>query len=291
MFEKNKIYTGNVFELATILPEKSIDCIVTSPPYYKLRNYNIDGQLGSEKTPSEFIDNLVKVFRILKNSLKDDGQLWLNIGDTYSRGDELSKEKELIGIPWRLALALSNDGWLLRQDIIWAKGISGDERIGSTMPEPVRDRFVNSKEYIFLFTKNKNYYFNADSIREKLVSEGKARKFSKKEQSENRNDVGRVYDPAMSDGFGKMRSVWRINPQSGTSGKHIAGFPEKIPFYCISAGTRPNSDSVVLDPFMGSGTVAKVALELGRSFVGFELNPDYVSIAENRIKKYKNNFY
>lgn len=227
------ILTGDCLTTLALLPGDSANCCVTSPPYYNLRNYDNDNQIGMESSPEEYIDNLVKVFREVKRVLKDDGTLWLNLGDTYRR------DKNLLGIPWRVAFALQQDGWYLRQDIIWHKP--------NPMPEAVNDRCAKSHEHIFLFSKKKQYYFDADAIR----TETKAR----------------------------MRDVWSINTAS-FGGAHFAVFPDKLPELCIKAGTKEGD--IVFDPFMGSGTTAQVAQRLSRKWVGIELNPEYAKIINGK---------
>ena len=240
---------------------------VTAPPYYGLRDYGgEDSQIGQEQSPEEFIDELVKVFREVRNVLTDDGTCWVNLGDSYynyrkdgcipkqtfsqnrqdlpkttpRRSNKLVgyKDKDLIGIPWMFAFAMRADGWYLRQDIIWHKP--------NPMPEAVNNRCVKSHEYIFLFTKKKQYYFNADAIKVKDVRRG---------------------------------SVWSLNTAS-LKEAHFAVFPEDIPALCIKAGSKEGD--VVLDPFMGSGTTALIAQRLAREWVGIELNPKYIEIIKRR---------
>lgn len=245
------------------LPENSIQCCVTSPPYWGLRDYGVKGQIGLEASLNQFINNLVTVFREVRRVLKDDGVLWLNIGDSYTSGGrtwrapdkknpvramsvrpdtpEGLKPKDLIGVPWRLALALQQDGWYLRSDIIWEKP--------NAMPESVKDRPTRSHEYIFLLSKSEKYFYDYEAIRE----------------PNGRN----------------RRSVWSVNTQ-GFPAAHFATFPPKLIEPCILGGTKPGD--FVLDPFFGSGTVGVVSRDLDRQFVGIELNPEYVKIALNRLR-------
>ncbi len=243
---------------------------VTSPPYYGLRNYgDEENQIGLEESPEEYIQNLVEVFRKVRDNLTDDGTLWLNIGDSYynyrpgkgqalskqtvsnnrqdlpdkcaRRGNKLKglKEKDLIGIPWMLAFALRADGWYLRQDIIWNKP--------NPMPESVRDRCTKSHEYIFLLSKSQNYYFDVDAIKEPTR---------------------------------RKRSVWTVNNKP-YRGAHFAVFPPDLIEPCIKAGSREGD--IVLDPFMGSGTTAMVAKSLKRYYMGCELHEEYGDLMEERV--------
>ena len=256
---------GDCFKQIDKIKEKSVQAIITSPPYWGLRDYKVGGQLGEELVPEDFVLKLTAFFRKTKRVLKNDGTLWLNIGDTYfgAKGghweggnsitnDETGgnyrmqrkappkhhrlKTKDLTGIPWMLAFSLQKDGWYLRQDIIWHKP--------NPMPEAVKDRCVKSHEYIFLLSLKPKYYFDYEAIQEKAVEEE----------------------------FRNKRDVWSINTaQSGEA--HFAVFPEKIPEFCIKAGTKEGD--TVLDPFMGSGTTGNVAKRLSRKWIGIELNEDY----------------
>ena len=275
------------------IEEKSVQAIITSPPYWGLRDYQADGQLGEELVPEDFVRTLTLLFNKSKRVLKDDGTLWLNIGDTYfgakgghwEGGNSITndatgsnyrmqrkappkhsrlKVKDLTGIPWMLAFSLQKDGWYLRQDIIWHKP--------NPMPEAVKDRCVKSHEYIFLLSLKPKYYFDYEAIQEKAVyagdnraSRGDSRRgeLLANNMSENSKPTGE---------YRNKRDVWSINTaQSGEA--HFAVFPEKIPELCIKAGTKEGD--VVLDPFMGSGTTANVAKRLGRKWIGIEINEDY----------------
>ena len=266
---KDTILFGDCRETLSQIDEKVRMC-VTSPPYYGLRNYGDEGkQIGLEDTPEEYINNLVNIFRSVRNCLSDDGTLWVNIGDSYynyrpgkgqalvkqtvsatkqdlpdkcaRRGNKLEglKEKDLIGIPWMLAFALRADGWYLRQDIIWNKP--------NPMPESVRDRCTKSHEYMFLLSKNQNYYFDVDVIKEPTR---------------------------------RKRSVWNINKKP-YKGSHFAVFPPELITPCILAGSEKND--IILDPFIGSGTTAMVARDLGRHYIGCELHEEYNDLIQQRV--------
>ena len=268
---KDIILFGDCLETLKQFDEKARMC-VTSPPYYGMRNYgDEDNQIGLESTPEEYIQNLVNVFREVRNCLTDDGTLWLNMGDSYynyrpgkgqalvkqtmsnskqdlpdkcaRRGNKLDglKEKDLIGIPWMLAFALRADGWYLRQDIIWHKP--------NPMPESVKDRCTKSHEYLFLLSKNQNYYFNVDAIKEPTR---------------------------------RKRSVWNIT-KKGYRDAHFAVYPPELIKPCILAGSQEND--IILDPFMGSGTTAMVAKELGRYYIGCELHEDYGKLIQKRLNE------
>lgn len=320
--ETNIIYLGNNLETLKEIPDNSVNCCVTSPPYYALRDYGtgewiggdascqhkrinkwseststghkqetvcadcgavrVDNQIGLEETPEEYVQKLVEVFSEVKRILTDDGTLWLNIGDTYygsgggrgtdyhdgredvvqsgnkgfndmkyapkitNKRDDL-KPKDLIGIPWMLAFALRANGWYLRQDIIWSKP--------APMPESVKDRCTKSHEYIFFLAKSQRYYFNHDAIQEPI-------------------------DPRQYGGKRNKRDVWTINTSS-YKGAHFATFPEELVTWCLKAGCP--TGGIVLDPFMGSGTVGVVAKRHNMKYIGCELNPEYKKMAENRI--------
>jgi len=272
--------------------KRCLQTIVTSPPYWALRNYGMDGQIGMEKTPEEYVAKMVQVFRHAREALRNDGTLWLNLGDTYMGGkgangaslayqakggikDRINskalihtnpgemrpndrnhptlKAKQLVGIPWRVALALQADGWILRQDIIWSKP--------NCQPAPVFDRCVTSHEYLFLFVKQRKYYFDADALREKA------------------RWVKHVRDEP---GLRNKRSVWTI-PPAQLKEAHFASFPEEIPFNCIRAGSRPGD--LVGDPFSGAGTVPLVARKLGRDFKALELKQEYIRMSETRLRE------
>lgn len=312
MYEK--VLCGDALELLRTLPPESVHSCVTSPPYYGLRDYGVDGQIGKEETPEEYIKKLLQVFREVRRVLTRDGTLWVNIGDSYagsgkgrmadgthyekkpsksgnyggSREGCLKKTeaagckpKDLIGIPWMLAFALRADGWYLRQDIIWSKT--------NCMPESVRDRCTKSHEYIFLLTKSKRYYFNAAAISEPVTStKGNAKTF----RGGGAYTSGRSYDNSAivereshgnsenRTGCRNKRSVWEVCT-NGFRGAHFATFPEKLIEPCILAGCPQGG--TVLDPFVGSGTTGVVAKKHGCNFVGCEINPQYAEMATARI--------
>ena len=279
------IRQGDVRDVLPTLEAGSVQCVITSPPYWGLRDYGVDNQIGLEPTPEEYVQTMVEVFREVKRVLRDDGTVWLNLGDSYAgsgkgqMGDRTSaninnkqstnkgsstgglptdyghmKPKDLIGIPWRVAFALQADGWYLRSDIIWAKGVSFcPDYSGSVMPESVTDRPTKSHEYLFLLTKSARYYYDAEAVREDATGCGESR---------------------------NLRSVWTINPQP-YSEAHFATFPTTLVEPCVKAGSKKGD--TVLDLFAGSGTVGLVAGKLGREFIGVELNPDYIRLAKDRI--------
>jgi DNA modification methylase len=285
---------------------------VTSPPYFGLRDYGHDGQIGLEQTPEEYIAAMVEVFRCVRDVLADDGTLWLNIGDSYNtqppgnktpsgfsqtrpsrvsgNGDQETvktgrqlidglKKKDLIGIPWRLAFALRSDGWYLRQDIIWHKP--------NPMPESVRDRCTKAHEYIFLLSKSERYFYDNEAVKEPAIgnASGAAASFkrSKREQTIPGQGYG-THRPEREDvaynETRNRRSVWTVATRP-YKGAHFATFPPALIEPCILAGSRPGD--IVLDPFMGSGTTAAVSLEHGRQYLGCELNPEYGPLQQQRI--------
>ena len=268
---KDIILFGDCRETLKEFDGKARMC-VTSPPYYGLRDYGgEENQIGQEQTPEQYIENLIQVFREVKNVLKDDGTLWVNIGDSYynyrpgrgqglvkqtvsntkqdlpdvcpRRGNRLPglKEKDLIGIPWMFAFAMRADGWYLRQDIIWHKP--------NPMPESVRDRCTKSHEYIFLLSKNQNYYFDVDAIKEPTR---------------------------------RKRSVWNVT-KKGYKDAHFAVYPPELIIPCILAGSEKND--IILDPFIGSGTTAMVAKSLGRDYIGCELHEEYGKLIQKRLNE------
>lgn len=356
MLKLNRIYHGDTRDLLKNLPDESVHCCVTSPPYWGLRDYGVDGQIGLEKTPEEFVESMVLLFREVRRALKPEGTLWLNLGDSYSgvfsgnngyqdgRSNRIErrgpgkvlglKPKDLVGIPWRVAFALQADGWWLRQDIIWAKP--------NPMPESVRDRCTKSHEYIFLLSKSERYFYDNESIKEATGEKGPAKYFrggaycdgnkgnallGKRTVSGNtkvkvpsgwetgpgsheKDKIGNYYKGKHSkmgkqfsgrrmientkraraaggdhdSPFGNKRnkrSVWMVATHPYKKA-HFATFPPKLIEPCILAGCP--KDGVVLDPFFGSGTTGFVARENNRNFIGFELNKDYIKIAEDRIR-------
>ena len=360
--ETNKIHNCDCMEGLKNLPDGSIDCCVTSPPYWGLRDYGtaewvggnpecnhrretkksdktitghknfddmlgvgdaiyksvcplcgavrVDRQIGLEETPEEYVDKLVLLFREVKRALREDGTLWLNLGDSYWgggwRGSCLNehsgdiqknhkgthcgetmpnakgnykdiKNKDLVGIPWLVAFALRADGWYLRQDIIWHKP--------NPMPESVTDRCTKSHEYIFLLSKSPKYYFDNEAIKEDAVTEVDTEirfggnKYGDNKSSKFQTYSGNVYNPT---GKRNKRSVWTVNLKPFKE-SHFATFPEELITPCILAGSKENG--VVLDPFMGAGTTALVSLKNNRQFIGFELNDEYCKLAEKRLEQ------
>ena len=268
------ILTGDVLEQLKSLPDESVNCVVTSPPYWGLRDYGQEGQLGLEPTPEEYVSKMVEVFREVRRVLTTDGTCWLNIGDSYfssTKGTQGAKPKDLVGIPWRLAFALQADGWCLRQDIIWAKP--------NPMPESVTDRCTKSHEYVFLLSKSSSYYYDNQAIKE--VGTGKSGTWSKKthEARIGHGAFRKEYTPP-ADGLRNKRDVWFI-PTKPFNGAHFAVMPEALVEPCILAGCPEGG--VVLDPFFGSGTVGVVAIKHNRKYIGIELNPEYVEIAKDRL--------
>ena len=300
----NKIIVGNAIEVLKELPDCYVDCCITSPPYLGLRDYGVNGQIGLENSIEDYINRLTDIFREVRRVLKNDGTLWLNVGDSYvSNNSEYSncKRKDLIGIPWLLAFALRNDGWYLRQDIIWEKP--------NAMPESVKDRCTKSHEYIFLFSKQSKYYFDYEAIKEPAVgfnnivpagSKGTLRPNSRLRKGNSRTfRGGGVYTKGQSfnnsaeimreshgnnenmTGLRNKRSVWTVATQ-GYKEAHFATFPEKLIEPCVLAGSRDGG--IILDPFIGSGTTAVVAKKHNRGFIGIELNPEYVEMAKRRLE-------
>jgi DNA modification methylase len=251
----------------------------TSPPYWGLRDYGTEEQLGLEDTPREYVERLVAIFRELRRVLKDQGTLWLNLGDTFN-------EKQLLGVPWRVAFSLQDDGWLLRSDIIWHKP--------NPMPESVSDRPTKSHEYIFLMAKNQTYYYDADALREPHESVRWGGRFHKDNPSEKyREPNAKIASAARiredrpewdhyPEGGKNARTVWRV-PVRPYEGAHFATFPEDLVEKMISAGCPPGG--VVLDPFVGSGTTCAVARKSHRASIGIELNEDYLRLASRRLQQ------
>jgi len=275
-----KIIQGNCLNVLSTLDSQSIQCCITSPPFYGLRDYQMDDQLGLEETPEEFVTNLVDVFREVRRVLRDDGTLWLNLGDSYARSNSKLKPKDLVGIPWRVAFALQADGWYLRQDIIWHKP--------NPMPESVTDRCTKSHEYIFLLTKSKRYYYDHEAIKESCISENRSREKNNGESAVDTKKRGSGGCCGVSSSTRNKRSVWTVTTMS-YKGAHFAVFPEKLIEPCVLAGCP--SSSTILDPFAGSGTTGLVAKRLGCGFVGVELNQEYVEMARNRLENQQDSLF
>ena len=306
-----KIHFGDCIESMKAMPAQSVHTCVTSPPYFGLRDYGMDGQIGLEDTPDAFVSRLVEVFREVRRVLRDDGTLWLNLGDSYAsyrdgkatpdttRGDSTGtlvpkgsaknrsastfagtsiKHKDLIGIPWRVAFALQADGWYLRQDIIWHKP--------NPMPESVRDRCTKAHEYVFLLSKSPRYYFDNETIKEPAAESSLARL----SQATLDQQVVSARVPGKTNGNMKAvggdmrnkRSVWTVTTKP-FKGAHFATFPPDLIEPCILAGAPRGG--VVLDPFGGSGTTAGVAIKNGRNAVLCELNPEYAALVPSRINR------
>jgi DNA modification methylase len=303
MSGRMEIMIGDCRESMRALEAGSVQTCVTSPPYFGLRDYGHDGQIGLEQTPDAFVATMVEVFREVHRVLTDDGTLWVNLGDSYAsawacnrrnvigsgslengkreaRPNRLTdglKEKDLIGIPWRVALALQADGWYLRQDIIWHKP--------NPMPESVRDRCTKAHEYIFMFSKKPKYFFDCEAIKEPVAPSSAARLA----QPTLAQQVGSARVPGKTNGNMKAvgngetrnrRSVWTVTTKP-YKGAHFATFPSDLIEPCVLAGSRPGD--IVLDPFGGSGTTAGVALKNGRKAILCELNPDYAALVPDRI--------
>lgn len=271
---KYELHLGDCLASMREMPSESVNCCVTSPPYFGLRDYGVEGQIGLEKNHNEYIATMVDVFRDVRRLLRDDGTLWLNMGDSFG------KDKQLLGIPWRLAFALQEDGWILRQDIIWHKP--------NPMPESVRDRCTKSHEYVFLLSKSPKYFFDSEEIKEPAAggrSKGNGRRLA--EQAIARTGGAITGGTAKStlgtsaDETRNRRSVWTVSTQP-YKGAHFATFPPGLIEPCILAGCPVGG--TVLDPFGGSGTTAGVALAHGRNAVLCELNPDYAELVQARVE-------
>lgn len=272
------LWQGDAQEVLRQLPSDSVDCCLTSPPYFGQRNYGSEGQIGLEETLPDYVEAMRELFAQVRRVLKPTGTLWLNLGDAYAgsgkggsparagangelfqahrgvfikRAREGLKKKDLYGLPWRVALALQEEGWWLRSDIIWQKA--------DPQPEPVVDRPVKAHEYVFLLSKKRNYYFNMDAIKEPRTSKPR---------------------DGSEPGLRTMGSVWKI-PTAHYVEAHMATMAPELARRCIEAGCPPNG--IVLDPFMGAGTTALVARQLGRRTLGIELSPDYCELARKRL--------
>jgi DNA modification methylase len=265
--DRNLVLVGDALAFLRRLPDQFVRTCVTSPPYWGLRDYDFSAQIGAETELADYLSKLTEVFAEVHRVLTDDGTFWLNIGDSYTSGNRTwrdgdkknparsmtyrpptppgLKPKDLIGVPWRLAFALQDAGWYLRSDIIWHKP--------NCQPESVKDRPTRSHEYLFLFSKSEKYYYDHQSIQEMANGSGKTR---------------------------NRRSVWSINTEA-FPGAHFATFPVALVEPCILAGSEPGD--FVLDPFLGSGTVAQVATLAKRRFIGIEIKPDYAAIAVSRL--------
>lgn len=315
-FHTNRPAFGDALELARQLPDESVHCIVTSPPYWGLRDYGVEGQLGLEKTPEEYVERLVEIFQELRRALRADGTLWLNLGDCYANqgtqqpqknlkalADRMAprknpravncdadgeipraekhippglKPKDLVGVPWRVAFALQADGWYLRSDIIWSKP--------NPMPESVTDRPTKAHEYLFLLSKSERYYYDGEAVREPSTERASGNTHRRLGPEFDRPDGHRGASvPYTPDGTGRnRRTVWTV-PTVPYPGAHFATFPPDLIKPCILAGCP--AGGIVLDPFLGSGTTGQVCQDLGRGWIGFELNPDYALLIKKRTKQ------
>lgn len=311
----NQIVCGDSFNVLREFSDKTVNMCVTSPPYFRMRDYKVEGQIGLEQTPDEYVLRLLDVFKEVKRVLKDDGTLWLNLGDSYGRfgGDMFTqlggdrhaetfknlpskslnvttnfpRPKNLLGIPWRVAFALQNDGWYLRQDIIWHKK--------NPMPEMVKDRCTRSHEYIFLMAKSKTYYFNADAIKEPILDATKKRYEYGWSGAFKGQFVGTPGETKFQNGkpiaagefcksdMRNKRSVWTTSLKPFKEA-HYATFPPDLIEPCVLAGCPEGG--LVLDPFMGAGTTAIVALKNNRKYIGIDISQEYIEIANRRINSH-----
>ena len=302
----NQIEFGDCREIMRRWKQQGIKAqtCVTSPPYFGLRDYGHDGQIGLEETPEQYIAAMVEVFRCVWDVLEDDGTLWLNIGDSYCNSNGFAraspeyqregrnnmpandrkldklhatglKTKDLIGVPWILAFALRADGWYLRQDIIWHKP--------NPMPESVQDRCTKAHEYIFLMSKSQKYYYDADAIKDPVKQDWGTRDRSDGKYHNEGSGLQPHSGLEKSYEVANKRSVWTVNTKP-YKGAHFAVFPQELIEPCIMAGAPQGG--VVLDPFMGSGTTAQVAQNLGRQYLGCELNPEYAPLQAERTKQF-----
>lgn len=331
-----RVINDDCIKALRALPDQSVNCCVTSPPYWGLRDYGVNGQIGLEQAPEEWVCQLVDVFRQVKRVLRDDGTLWVNLGDSYNSPNTHSgkvdkvdwgikrvldakannagttktlKPKDLIGQPWRMAFALQADGWYLRSDIIWSKP--------NPMPESVKDRPTKAHEYIFLLSKSERYYYDAEAIKEKRLSNEDAIRFrggcyvegnivndalGKRAVKGNKKysfarESSRPIIPGQTSvqhrpdrenisysGIRNKRTVWTVATKPYPEA-HFATYPPELIEPCILAGCPVGG--TVIDPFAGSGTTLEVAARLGRNSIGIELNPNYISLIEKRVRQYR----
>lgn len=273
----DRIYRGDALRILRSWPDAFVDLVLTSPPYFQLRDYGVQGQLGLEQTPEEYVVKLVAICRELRRVLKDTGSLFLNLGDSY-------RDKSLLAVPWRVALALIDEGWLLRNAIVWHKP--------NALPRPVKDRLTTTYEFVFHFTTTRSYYYDLDAIR--VPHKGTYRGGTPTRRPRmSGGHLARLAGPQIGGNFrphpkGKNPGdVWTVTPETrakrfiAPGAPHFAPFPETICERPILAACPPHG--IVLDPFMGSGTTAVVARKLGRHFLGIELSPEYVEAARRRL--------
>ena len=292
-----KVRVGDNRQTIKELADKSVQTVVTSPPYFGLRDYGVDDQIGLESTPQAFVEELCRVFDEIWRVLKDDGTLWVNLGDSYAqsgqggggsyadqrpgwtksprKAPEGLRPKDLIGIPWRFAFAMQDRGWYLRSDIIWHKP--------NPMPESVTDRPTKSHEYIFLFSKSPKYFYDNEAIKEDAIwAEEKRAGLGRLNYRGKRQGVEGTGQEAFVSIVDKRnkRSVWTVNVK-GYKEAHFATYPPELVTPCILAGSKEGD--LVLDPFSGSGTTGEVALQHGRNYIGLEVNPEYAKLSERRL--------
>lgn len=311
--ELNKIYQGNCLDVLKTLPDRFVNTVITSPPYFGLRDYGVDGQLGLEETPEIYVKKLVEIFREIRRTLRDDGTVWLNLGDSYwtkrsnnglgyigntgkskdymlrsgNKDHSFLKSKDMIGIPWRVAFALQEDGWYLRSDIIWNKP--------NIMPQSVTDRPTKSHEYIFLLSKSKNYYYDHEAIKEDSVykeyspvrgSDGASGPPQSRirKSADKGTFTGKHGDEAFRAVRNKRnkRTVWTVTTKP-VKEAHFATYPVDLIEPCVIAGCPV--DGIVMDPFIGSGTTAVAAIKHDRNYIGIDLNPDYIEISDRRLNE------
>ena len=261
-----RIIQGDCIEGMRTIADESVHCVVTSPPYYGLRDYGVDGQIGLEESPDAYVAKMVDVFRDVHRILRNDGTLWLNLGDSYASG------KQLLGIPWRVAFALQADGWYLRQDIIWHKP--------NPMPESVTDRCTKAHEYIFLLSKSERYYYDNEAIKLPTLQDWGTRDRSKYKYAADGTGIGGHSGMDKNYTTANRRSVWTVATKPYAEA-HFAVYPTKLIEPCILAGCPV--DGTVFDPFNGSGTTGYVALCNNRHYIGTELNPEYVALTDKRL--------
>lgn len=311
-----KLHHGDALAVAKTLADGSVDCIVTSPPYFGLRNYEVDGQYGLEASPAEYVATMRGLFTELRRVLADDGTLWLNLGDSYASDSKWGgatggkhaaalhgntgagrirrstglPDKNLIGIPWRVAFALQDDGWILRNDVIWNKP--------NAMPESVRDRLSNRYEHVFLFSKSRQYWFDLDAIRQPCSTLDPANESYRANGKSDRRRKDHAAPPGQSPQTNMVATgsrhvaaaaagrnpgdVWTI-PTQPFSGAHFAVMASALAQDCIAAGCKPNG--TVLDPFSGSGTTGMAAQRLGRKYIGIDINAEYLDLSLSHPKR------